>query len=298
MAAPDEAGNAALFLDGLEAARRAPVVDEHELARLRTFAHGGRPEPNWASFVVFDTAEIVAYGGIHLHHAGIEALGDVAIDRSFERAHDARDLLVDVLDEIGEQLGSIRRHVWVRQVHIEDRHALDRRGFEIARELDVLQRDLQGLPDRTPLHTRPARPDDAAAIVDLLDAAYTGTADGSWSLARFNGEVEQDWFRWDDILLHHAGGRLAGIHWTKRRSKEQGEVHNLAVHPHDHGRGLGKALLLAGLHHLRGQGCDEAILWVDRANEAAEALYRGAGFEDAWVDACFLRVGSGLTSDG
>jgi len=63
----------------------------------------------------------------------------------------------------------------------------------------------------------------------------------------------------------------------------------LCVHPQHRGRGLGKALLLAGLQWLRQQGATLATLAVDGANERAKHLYELVGFITRRTDAWYRR---------
>ena len=59
----------------------------------------------------------------------------------------------------------------------------------------------------------------------------------------------------------------------------------VAVSPAASGRGLGRSLTSAGLHHLAGVGVKEVILYVDGDNTAAIGLYRDLGFTERRTEA-------------
>src|SRR4029078_602295 len=86
------------------------------------------------------------------------------------------------------------------------------------------------------------------------------------------------------LLLATDGDRLLGFHWTKRHSPELGEVYVVGIDPAAQGRGLGKVLPLAGLHHLVDGGAREVLLYVESDNAPAIAVYSGLGFEHAPSD--------------
>jgi mycothiol synthase len=68
-----------------------------------------------------------------------------------------------------------------------------------------------------------------------------------------------------------------------------GEVYILGVDPDASGHGLGRALTLAGLRHLRERGLDQVMLYVEEPNSAAVGLYQGLGFARWSTDVCFAR---------
>jgi len=100
------------------------------------------------------------------------------------------------------------------------------------------------------------------------------------------------------LLAEDARG-LAGFCWTKvTRSRptdpQLGEIYVVGVDPSRQGTGLGRALVLAGLHSLAGRGPRTGMLYVDAANRPAMGLYRALGFREHRVDRAYERsVGCG-----
>jgi len=87
---------------------------------------------------------------------------------------------------------------------------------------------------------------------------------------------------------------LAASHWTKVVPPEdpqarptQGEVYVVGVEPAYQGLGLGRAVTVLGLAHLRDRGLTEAVLYVDADNVAAVATYSRLGFTRFAVDVMY-----------
>lgn len=284
------------MLDRQELVLGTPLVDEGERLRLEAAGTSDGPtiaptstHPNWRAIVACRDEEVVGYGGIVLPDdpAGL-AVGDLAPARLPGAWAGILPALLNGLEAlIGTSAAGLQ--VWVRHVDIGDLAPAVAAGYRVDRRLGVLGRVLYDVPAIDPppgTVVRAYREDaDDEAVVDVLAAAYEGTGDGGWDLARFRDRRRLPWFQPEDLLLAvDADGLVGGLHWLKRRDAMTGEVYNLAVHPSAQGRGLGPVLLHAGLAHLRAGGRSEVILWVDRANERAVALYTGRGFETRWDD--------------
>lgn len=116
---------------------------------------------------------------------------------------------------------------------------------------------------------------------------------GQLTLQDLQARMDEDWFDPAGFLLAWEGDDLLGFHWTKipppantgdQAGQRWGEVYAVGVVPGAQGRGLGKELTLAGLHHLLNAEVDEVVLYVDADNAPAVAVYKGLGFSVLDVD--------------
>jgi mycothiol synthase len=154
--------------------------------------------------------------------------------------------------------------------------------------------------------------------LDLNARAFADLPDqGGWQQADLDVRMREPWFDPSGFFLaveDNAEGteHIVGFHWTKVHGEHdhahEGDEHSADSHDHSHavnghdasehshghdpigevyvvgidpdhrGTGLGRALTLVGLGHLRRRGLPEVMLFVDASNASAVALYESLGF--------------------
>ena len=136
-----------------------------------------------------------------------------------------------------------------------------------------------------------AGPDDDAELLRVNNAAFAWHPEqGGWTRAQIAERVAADWFDPAGLIMAFDAAdptRLLGFHWTKVAEPGLGEVYIVGVDPAAQGRGLGRLLTLAGLHHLADRGVGEVLLYVEGDNTAALHTYSRLGFERFAVDVAY-----------
>ena len=158
--------------------------------------------------------------------------------------------------------------------------------------------------------TRPFRPGtDNDEWLALNARAFAGHPEqGHWTPAVLTERITEPWFDANGFLILDINGAMAGFCWTKTHAHSGPHDHNVhdhAVHDHNtadpageiyvvgvdpahHGKGLGRALTIAGFAHLAHRGLRTGMLYVDGDNTPAIALYSSLGMSIAHRDAVFV----------
>jgi mycothiol synthase len=129
---------------------------------------------------------------------------------------------------------------------------------------------------------------------------------GRWGVDEVLLREAEPWFDPKGFFLAFRGDKLVGFHWTKVHGAlthahgddthehphdhpPVGEVYVVGVDPSEQGHGLGPALTLIGLHHLKALGLDEVLLYVDESNVHAIRVYERLGFTRYSTDVSWSR---------
>ena len=286
----------------VEAARLADGVaplSEHGMLRLRyDGSDGGR------DFIVVTSGEIAGYAYLDPPSGEGEGAGAGAVtgELVIHPEHRRQGLGRALTGELAVVAGGHVLRLWAHG-DLPAAAALARAaGFERFRALWQMRRSL-GEPLTQPLEG-PALPagralrtfvpgQDEDEWLKLNGRAFAKHPEqGGWTRHDLDLREREPWFDPAGFFIAERDGRMTGFHWTKVHDPKLGEVYVVGVDPDEQGSGLGRALTLAGLRHLRDLGVDQAMLYVDEDNVPAIRMYEGLGFTRATVDAMYRRGAS------
>lgn len=153
--------------------------------------------------------------------------------------------------------------------------------LQLRRSLTDLDLPEPELPDGVSIRAFRPGADDQAWLAVNARAFATHPEQGRWQQADLADRLAAPWFDPAGFLLAVRDSQLLGYHWTKVHTETpepMGEVYVLGVDPAAQGLKLGKALLAAGLRHLRDRKLGTVLLYVEADNTPARNLYESLGF--------------------
>jgi len=296
------------LIDAATTADGVRPLSEHVMLHLR---HGGDADTRHL-LALDDTGALVGYA--HLDVTDIVAgpsaelvVHPMARGRGYGRA------LTEALSDLAGRQGRGPLRLWSHGAHRSARELAHRMGFTHVRSLWQLRRSLYAPipPARLPhgVAVRAFEPGrDEPGWLALNERAFAGHPEqAGWNLGDLQQRMAEPWFDPDGFLLAERDGRLVGFHWTKvhggspddtghdQHGHDQhghdpiGEVYVLGVDPDEGGSGIGRALTVLGLVHLRARGLGEAMLYVDEDNTVAIRLYESLGFTHWDTDVMYAR---------
>ena len=135
-------------------------------------------------------------------------------------------------------------------------------------------------------------PEDALGIAGVQNRTWQHAyahAFPAEQLASLDDERRAEWWRWlltdgpktTHVVVVDGAESVVGFASFGRTFDEPaqlGELFSIYVLPEASGRGIGRSLMAATLSRLRGDGFEEAILWVLEDNPRTRRFYEEAGW--------------------
>lgn len=296
---PSEIDEVTALVGAVAEADGVAPLSEHVLLHLR---HGG-DAPVRNLLARDDGGTIVGYAHLDVTDPVEGASAELAVAPEARRRGTA-GLLVDALLEQSRSASGGRLRLWAHGQQPGAERLAAGRGFDRARVLWQMRRSLLSpLPSPTlpaGISIRTFTPGvDEQAWVAVNNAAFVDHPDqGGWTEDDLLMREAEPWFDPAGFFLAERDGRLVGFHWTKVHGEDLssdhghppiGEVYVVGVDPAEAGRGLGPALTLIGLQHLRSSGLTSAMLYVDESNTRAVHVYERLGFVRWAADVLYAR---------
>ena len=274
----------------VEAARLADGVaplSEHGMLHLRYDSTGGGRD-----FIVLAGGEIAGYAYLDQPSADGELTGELVIHPDRRRRGLGRALTGELAVAAGGHVLRLWAHGDLPAAAALARTA----GFERFRALWQMRRSLgepldqPALPPGRALRTFVPGQDEDEWLRLNGRAFAKHPEQGGWTRHDLELREREPWFDPAGFFIAERDGYMTGFHWTKVHDPQLGEVYVVGVDPDEQGSGLGRALTVAGLRHLRDLGVAQAMLYVDEDNVPAIRMYEGLGFTRATVDAMYRRT--------
>jgi mycothiol synthase len=264
-----------------------PPVAEHVLLHLR---HGG--DKSDSHFIALHEGQVAGYAHLDLTDQVEGPSAELVIAPKFRNKGIASELL-KALTEIP------RLRLWSHGDLPGAKNLALANGFTRVRTVIQMRRSLtDSIPEIDPkINIRSFLPGiDNQAWLELNNRSFTSHPEQSnWNERDLEIRTKESWFDPTGFLIAEIEKKLAGFCWTKvhgghthKHSNEEaehdhdpiGEIYIMGVDPIQQGKGIGRAVTIAGLKYLRYQGIFSAMLYVDEQNIPAIKLYQSLGFKE------------------
>ncbi len=188
----------------------------------------------------------------------------------------------------GALLEKVRKHtadslrLWSHGDSAAAQRLASHHNFTKVRTVIQMRRSLMEPLPHIQIATRAFTVADGEAWVELNNRAFEGHPEQSgWTLKDLDIRLNEEWFDANGLLIKEDAGKISAFCWTKLHTLNPvGEIYIMAVDPSLHRQGLGREMVIAGLHYIRSQSIQSAMLYVDAENTAAQELYKSLGFTE------------------
>ncbi len=215
-------------------------------------------------------------------------IGRVILDGAVHPAHRGRGVgsrLLEIAIDHSRKLGAKLVQIPIAERMQASQYFVRKRGFQVVRRYwQMSLTEYRGGVPQVPhgFELRHFVPGDEESLCTLQNLAFAG----SWgfrpnAVEEIRYLVNTSWCHPKGILFVTENQRKAGYCWTMddHARKEKGYIRMMGVDPMRQGRGLGRAVLVAGIDYLRKRGMKQIELLVDSRNSSAKHLYQSAGFK-------------------
>ena len=266
-----------------------PPVSEHVLLHLR---HGGDKADS--HFIAVDNHKVVGYAHLDLTDEVEGPSAELVVDPKHRKSGIGQSLLKELQNAAGKTL-----RLWSHGDLPGARTIAERSGFKRVRTVIQMRRSLNDpIPELSNvIQIRNFLPDiDNEEWIALNNRSFANHPEqGNWSARDLDIRTKEDWFDPQGFLIAEENQKMIGFCWTKihgghshKHSEHEeehdhdpiGEIYSMGVDPQSSGKGIGTAVTIAGLRHMRYQGIFSAMLYVDADNAAAIKLYHSLGFTE------------------
>jgi mycothiol synthase len=303
------------LIDAATTADGVRPLNEHVMLHLR---HGG--DEDTRNLLAHDSrGSLVGYAHLDVTDQVAGASAELVV-HPMHRGRRYGRALVETAAQVADQASSRSLRLWSHGSHRSARELATRMGFTTVRSLWQMRRSLFApipdvpLPAGVTARTFEPGHDDDAWLALNARAFAEHPEQGEWEADDLHRRMSESWFDPAGFFVaeRDAGteqARLVGFHWTKVHGGQPdsdhrdigphehsghghepiGEVYVVGVDPSERGSGIGHALTVLGLVHLRALGLGEVMLYVDESNTAAIALYESLGFIHWDTDVMYSR---------
>jgi mycothiol synthase len=287
---PAQTAGVLALAEAAQAADGVAPLSEHVLLHLR---YGGTEDRD---LVLTVDSQVAGYAHLDATSSatGAELSGELAIHPDHRR----EGLGLALVRALSAQADGRTVRLWAHGDLPAAARLARAAGFNRFRALWQMRRSLGDpldqprFPPGITLRTfRPGQDEDD--WLRLNHQAFAGHPEqGAWTRHDLELREQEPWFDPAGFFIADRHGVMTGFHWTKVHGPGDapagvGEVYVVGVDPGEQGTGLGRALTLAGLQHLRDCGLAQVMLYVDEDNVPAIRLYESLGFARWRTDAMY-----------
>ena len=266
-----------------------PPVAEHVLLHLR---HGG----DKADFhlIAERDNEVIGYAHLDLTDQVEGPSAELVVAPKYRGHGIGNELITSIKSYAGTKL-----RLWSHGDLPGAKNLAEKNGLTHSRTVIQMRRSLTDpIPEiATEIPIRNFLPslDNKAWITANNRAFIDHPEQSNWQARDLEIRTKEEWFDPRGFLIAEIDSQLAGFCWTKIHGGQThkhsvsepehdhdpiGEIYIMGVDPKFQGRGIGRAVTIAGLKHLRYEGIFSAMLYVDSDNAGAIALYSSLGFTE------------------